>query len=1036
MKIEQLHIRNIASIAEADIDFIKDLQDEQGLPSPLFLIAGETGTGKTILLDAITMALYKTTPRIDGVSAKQRNSYTDRETGETIGINSLEQYTRIGIGVKDESYSELVFSGNDGHHYIVRLTLGVKRTGQLRTPEWSCSNEKGESWAKDKDIREKIQEAVGLSFEQFCRLSMLAQGEFAEFLCGERKQREMILEQLTRTERFSRYGEAINQLYKEKKQAREELAKTIKDQLQMLLTDEQKEEKKSLIDSLSAQLTEAKREKEAAARVANALESFDQAREALQQLADKEQTYEQTWMGLGGMLQKVKEDNATIEQAIQDEQQWIDNQKVYVPIYTKKGELTIETQALESGMQTLARKREELLTERAKTDALKTNLQQAQEECRKRKEAADNQQQEIASFVKQREELHPMEVNARIEQLNGQKTWYVQLQNDYQQWQNAEEALTTARKELYALTEKERTQQKAQEQRLIDLQQAQSAYDSRKHTYELIQTSRDKAFESVRAQLQDGDACPLCGNKVNMEALRQHFETLLDPLEDERKHLAAALECAQKAYDAANNQLHSLQGQLQAQNKLIATYQETAEKAKNKAAEKAQAVQIAIDDLFSETIRRRNDAIDQEIKQQQSLQQQAEALQKKITELNNLLTGLQKEYETAESRRQIAQKAADDNHNNILSAEKGIREREAENERLTKNIGDILGDFYPEWERRIAEVRQSIQTAAAEYEQRKEQLQKLTNTLTNRKEAYQRMLSVQQEIALEQPQWQVPSMPSTTVQPDIEKRWNNLKTDLTALHTQRRTYAEQQATAKQALAGQYDENGVLQREAILRRKQETEQAYLSLTEQIGAANGLLQQDAEKREQIAGIQTQLKERERTENHWKILNDYFGGTRLRTLVQTYILSPLLRSANLYLSKITNRYQLTCDGQNEQLSILVNDLYNHRVRSSAVLSGGERFQISLALSLALSDLNREGLNVDILFIDEGFGTLDKYALNSVMNTLQNLSSIVGQQSRRVGVISHREELNAIPSKILVKRDGRGKSTVVCPYTGEYEE
>ncbi len=86
-----------------------------------------------------------------------------------------------------------------------------------------------------------------------------------------------------------------------------------------------------------------------------------------------------------------------------------------------------------------------------------------------------------------------------------------------------------------------------------------------------------------------------------------------------------------------------------------------------------------------------------------------------------------------------------------------------------------------------------------------------------------------------------------------------------------------------------------------------------------------------------------------------------------------------------------------------------------------------ISLALSLALSTLNRQDKNVNILFIDEGFGTLDETNLNSVMSTLEKLQEIAGQSNRRVGIISHREELmDRIPSKINVRRKGEGRSVV----------
>ena len=73
---------------------------------------------------------------------------------------------------------------------------------------------------------------------------------------------------------------------------------------------------------------------------------------------------------------------------------------------------------------------------------------------------------------------------------------------------------------------------------------------------------------------------------------------------------------------------------------------------------------------------------------------------------------------------------------------------------------------------------------------------------------------------------------------------------------------------------------------------------------------------------------------------------------------------------------------------------------------------------------------MNVNILFIDEGFGTLDERNLDSVMSTLERLQEIAGESNRRVGIISHREELvERIPVKIEVKRKGEGRSVVEVP-------
>ncbi|MDE5869772.1 MAG: hypothetical protein K2H18_06025, partial [Muribaculaceae bacterium] len=207
----------------------------------------------------------------------------------------------------------------------------------------------------------------------------------------------------------------------------------------------------------------------------------------------------------------------------------------------------------------------------------------------------------------------------------------------------------------------------------------------------------------------------------------------------------------------------------------------------------------------------------------------------------------------------------------------------------------------------------------------------------------------------------------------------------------------------------------------------------TLLEEIARNTGIAQQqldtDKKYRKQILQLGKELEEARTRYQEWDRLYRHFGGSRFRTLVQSYILRPLLRNANQYLRRITDRFTLTCSDRNEQLSILVLDRYNkNKVRSATVLSGGERFMISLALSLALSSMNKPGLNVDILFIDEGFGTLDAGSLNAVIDTLRRLPEIAGQNGRRVGVISHREELaDSIEVAIKVERSGEGRSKVV---------
>ncbi len=161
-------------------------------------------------------------------------------------------------------------------------------------------------------------------------------------------------------------------------------------------------------------------------------------------------------------------------------------------------------------------------------------------------------------------------------------------------------------------------------------------------------------------------------------------------------------------------------------------------------------------------------------------------------------------------------------------------------------------------------------------------------------------------------------------------------------------------------------------------------------------------------------------------WAVMSGAIGsktGDKFRRFAQGVTLDHLIALANQQLRHINPRYKIernTIGG----LGLQVMDIeMGGEIRSVRSLSGGERFLVSLALALGLSQLDGRSSFVDTLMIDEGFGALDARSLDIVVEALESLQS----QGRKVGVISHIEALTErIPVQVRVEKQGSGRSRV----------
>lgn len=157
-------------------------------------------------------------------------------------------------------------------------------------------------------------------------------------------------------------------------------------------------------------------------------------------------------------------------------------------------------------------------------------------------------------------------------------------------------------------------------------------------------------------------------------------------------------------------------------------------------------------------------------------------------------------------------------------------------------------------------------------------------------------------------------------------------------------------------------------------------------------------------------------------WAMLDTLIGsakGEKYRNYVQGLTLDALLYLANEHLVMMTDRYGLV---RGEELDIDIIDFYQGgKIRSSKNLSGGENFLVSLSLALGLSNINSQSIQIDSLFLDEGFGTLDEEALDVALSILSQLQD----KGKMIGIISHVRALKErIATQIVVSKKSGGAS------------
>lgn len=852
MILQQLTIHNIASIEDAHINF----ETQPLADSEVFLITGKTGAGKSTILDAICLALYANTPRLDNTNMQGDTKDQDKD----IKIKDPVQLMRRNTG---DAHATLLFTGSNGVHYEATWSVARARnkvTGKIQAKKWQLHNlDTDFTYNKDKEIREEIARAIGLDFKQFCRTTLLAQGEFTHFLNSKDDEKAEILEKITGVDAYSKIGikifektSAMRKIWEEAQQKTTGIT---------LLSDEEKANKQAELESLAEQdkqlkssandiqkqLNWFKDEQDLRQRQSLAKEHFEQAQAIMMSHEKKEEerlitqwndTIEaRQWLRdietQSSHIEKLKNDLSNYKNSyIQlqgayclelDAALRIAKQKKEIEDYLQaeqpKVSLYENAQSIMGYMRLIEEGRKKMADYQGDIQKLKKELQDRfLPQLTKAKENLAQQQQALSSqeliLQKENEAMEALNLPMLRHQNDEQKSLATLISTALsilEQYREEKQRIDQAQANLTTLVEDIKQKKEKAEVAAQQVHDAEIEKNTTKAIYEKQRETINEWAKSIRLQLNIGDICPVCQQKVT--SALPHEESI-DALVAETVKAAKA---AEQKYDKLMAAKNALDANILALSRQHKNDSLTLEKGKQSLSYIGQKLKDAFDACQLDQILSVEEIILHNVDEAQSTLtlasqriatriegltlkvSEAEAKEKQVKNQQKNTEKLRKQVEKHRDAATLAEKQKDENEHQVANLHALMAAKDTEVNKALQKATSLTG--ISEWTPSPLAYAQQISQAATLYNKYKEKMQRLEKAMTQYQYNNENIATTLSGILQYMPDWNdisTEDMPQQHLD-NLPEKATQLQSDVASVLSQLKTSQEALAQSQTSL---------------------------------------------------------------------------------------------------------------------------------------------------------------------------------------------------------------------------------------------
>ena len=1076
MKPIQLTMQAFGSYGKKTvIDFTKPDQN-------LFLITGDTGSGKTTIFDAIVFALYG-----------EASSVVNRKNGAEL----QSQFAAASV----EPFVELVFSEKEGSedvHYTVRRVpkhvRPLKRGTGLKEESGSASlimSDGTEYPSKETD--KKLEEIVGLTKNQFMQVAMIAQGEFMALLRAKSDDKKVIFRKLFNTELYQNIVDELAKRRKDKDRKIAQIKTACQTEVGHILVPklvtadgaETDQEQNGAADQISDECRDANKLQELKERILKSERLSLPDMEALLQTLvsviewtkDKMQQSESETSQLykvyllkrdavtkaGQLLERYKEleeaekelgECEAIKPLMQEWQQCMRQIEDAYDILTLWKQYQEVSGQLETARQALAANEQALPEQKMACEQAAVQLQQAKKVQEQAlmdfSEVKTHVENDLEAFSKMAEAKRKvLTAQTKVDEAGKQariaEESLSDLESNEKQWQTQAELLSDTDSRMIILQGKQRDiagigadfeSWKDEEKDCFSQQrcaeEADKVYADAKDRFNKENTAYIQAYNDfldaqagfLAEKLQRGEPCPVCGSTIHphphqaeKSALtKEELNILSESVRELQEGQAAAAKKAGEAkamLDAKKKNSIQIWGKLR--QKVIAYSRDE------------------MGELDSEEIQGLIETWKKALKDEEK---QLQKDKKQLQQLKKWLTKAAKDKEELTAQKNKADKMLADTKAELAAAQAELKstfistyyksEEEANQfmeqaEQRKKNAEKQ----YHSCDKVDKKVRSDKEKTEQEIAQHRRDIPNLQDKSDKRKAVY---IQLMEEKQLTEPQWKcVTESYDKADRQQFEEKIRQYQSKLSAA-------GKQKAVAEKAIDGRVkpdmeqlcSEQNVA--EATWKKEQALYERYAEMYKTNHRVCEALMPKMAERSKI------MEEHRRLDDLYNLLAGKVTGARMdiETYVQRYYLERILYAANRRFGEMSaGQFELRmCDitkageGRNRGLDLMVYSNVTGKEREVRTLSGGESFMAALSLALGMADQIQQSssaIHLDMMFIDEGFGSLDSQSRDQAVRVLQQMAG----GSKLIGIISHVSELKQeIEDQLIVSKDEEGSS------------